>query len=160
MSISASVSPNKPNLAFPSLGEIVIFAKGRQSCQGNKCHWYPYPGNYLQILSLVQTESLWSPDEKLFWEQMPGVLTKRRKQGSSFYAFTTKQWAVYKLFCINFFCPKGTHLTPMHLLVSCAAICRFVWLQKRPKVSNPDGSGTSGEIMCTGLHMFPYRETR
>lgn len=132
-------------MTFPSLGEIVIFAKGKQSRKLKPLASLSreLPANP----QLIQTESLWSLWWKaFFWEQKPGILTKRRKKGSSLYTFATKQWAEYILVYITFFCPRGTHLTPIHLPVSCAATLRFVWLQKWSSVSNPDRSGTSGKL--------------
>lgn len=74
VSISASVSSNKPTIHdFSKLGRNNNICQRKAILSRKQMHWYPYSGNYQQILSLVQTESLWSLRWKACFENKSRV---------------------------------------------------------------------------------------
>lgn len=82
-SLLLSLTTSLTFMTFPSLGEIVIFAKGKQPRKLK-----PLASSSRELPAnpqLIQTQSLWSLRWKaFFWEQKRGVLTERKKKAAAF----------------------------------------------------------------------------
>lgn len=153
---------------FLSLGEMIMMAKWRQSCQASKSHWYPYPVN---LSAKPQPSQNWDiktavkpQDEKLFLRAKAGC-ADQKKTGATFtplqqYSEHNIYWSGCTLTAQGrtVYAAKATSL--FHVLPPSAVKIQACLVTEIAPCLKPRQSWHVCEIASASLCMFPFQGDR